>query len=50
MRKDKSTPGTEEAKKVGANEYVPSHLQSVCLEGEEEDKHRAMERDAWRNG
>lgn len=45
MRKDKSTPGTEEAKKAGANEYVPSHLQSVCLEGEEEDKHRAMGRD-----
>lgn len=45
MRKDKSTPGTEEAKKASANEYVPSHLQSVCLEGEEEDKHRAMGRD-----
>lgn len=38
MRKEKSTPGTGEAKKVGAHENVPSHLQSICLKGEEEDK------------
>lgn len=44
MRKDKSTPGTGEAKKAGANENVPSHLQSICLE-REEDKYRAMGRD-----